>query len=149
MASNSSPDAWKRLCQAWLCEARAKLQQDALRVEDLDQLAQILEPAGGSDLHRDQRRQRLLYLHASDPSITAQVIGMALHEPVAGGAEAIGQRDQWPYPTVHEAIQDGWQVINIPNQLARFDDRDLDILGYEFVLQKWSDGYDDGESPPG
>ena len=31
---------------------------------------------------------------------------------------------------------DGWQVIQFPNQLAPFDDREIDILGYEFILQQ-------------
>ena len=40
------------------------------------------------------------------------------------------------YQTVHEAIMDGWEVIHFPDQQAPFDDREIDVLGYEFILQK-------------
>jgi hypothetical protein len=82
-------------------------------------------------------RQRLLYLHAATPSIRSRVIGMALHEPVPGSVtEITPEAPEWPYGTVHDAILDGWQVIHFPQQLAPFDDREIDILGYEFILQK-------------
>jgi hypothetical protein len=84
-----------------------------------------------------QLRQRLLYLHAATPSIRSRVIGMALHEPVPGSVTEIAPEEQeWSYGTVHDAILDGWQVIHFPQQLAPFDDREIDVLGYEFVLQK-------------
>jgi ectoine hydroxylase-related dioxygenase (phytanoyl-CoA dioxygenase family) len=82
-------------------------------------------------------RQRLLYLHAATPSIRSQVVGMALHEPVPGSRTEIDPAPrEWPYATVHDAVLDGWQVIHFPQQLAPFDDREIDVLGYEFVLQK-------------
>ncbi len=82
-------------------------------------------------------RQRLLYLHAATPSIRAQVIGIAQHEPVRGSVTQITTEGQeWPYATVHDAVVDGWQVIQFPDQRAPFDDREIDILGYEFILQQ-------------
>jgi phytanoyl-CoA dioxygenase PhyH len=94
-------------------------------------------PLDGAIDHGKVTRQRLLYLHAATPSIRSRVIGMALHEPVAGSITEISPDPQeWPYGTVHDAVLDGWQVIHFPQQLAPFDDREIDILGYEFVLQK-------------
>jgi hypothetical protein len=88
-------------------------------------------------------RQRLLYLHAATPSLRSQVIGMALHEPVRGTLTQITTEGQeWPYGTVHDAILDGWHVIQFPEQRAPFDDREIDILGYEFILQKLAE-YDE------
>jgi hypothetical protein len=43
---------------------------------------------------------------------------------------------EWPYNTVHEAIVDGWQIVQFPHHQAPFNDRDLDVVGYEFILQK-------------
>jgi hypothetical protein len=37
---------------------------------------------------------------------------------------------------VHGAIVDGWQVVQFPHLQAPFDDSDLDVVGYEFILQK-------------
>jgi hypothetical protein len=88
-------------------------------------------------VQRRKVRQRVLYLHAATPSIRSKVVGMALHEPVRGSiTELSGQPQDWPYATVHDAILDEWQVIQFPVQLAPFDDREIDILGFEFILQK-------------
>ena len=115
----------------WIDEARAKLKNSGLQKDDLDQLRQIISA------DRKSTRQRLLYLHAATPGIRSQVIGMALHEPVEGSVTEIATAEQeWPYNTVHDAILDGWQVIHFPDQRTEFDDREIDILGYEFILQK-------------
>ncbi|MBI2192516.1 MAG: hypothetical protein HYU36_11085 [Planctomycetes bacterium] len=120
----------KESCRAWLDRARKKLAQGTFTEKDLEQLEGLLKGLAST-------RQRLLYLHASEPCLHAPVIGMALHEPEPGATERLGERKKWPYATVHEAILDGWQVIHFPNQLAPFDDREVDILGFEFILQKW------------
>ena len=115
----------------WIDEARAKLENSGFQKGDLDQLHRIISA------NRSGTRQRLLYLHAATPSIRSQVIGLALHEPVEGSVTEIMTEEQdWSYDTVHDAILDGWQVIHFPDQRTEFDDREIDILGYEFILQK-------------
>ena len=117
--------------EGWIAEARAKLQNGGIQKDDLNQLHRIISA------NREDTRQRLLYLHAATPSIRSQVIGMALHEPVQGSVtEIITEEPDWPYNTVHDAVLDGWQVIHFPDQRTEFDDREIDILGYEFILQK-------------
>ncbi|MCC7261601.1 MAG: hypothetical protein IT369_03670 [Candidatus Latescibacteria bacterium] len=82
-------------------------------------------------------RQRLLYLHAGSPSIRSPLVGTALHEPVAGSLTQIDPlAPELPYTCVHDAILDGWRVIHFPLQTAPFEDREIDIMGYEFVLEK-------------
>jgi hypothetical protein len=116
--------------EAWLDKTRTKLKNGALGTAELNELAQILEQA-------QSVRQRLLYLHAATPSIRSQVIGAALHEPIAGSVtEITTEGHEWDYRTVHDAILDGWQIIHFPDQRASYDDREIDILGYEFILQK-------------
>ncbi|MAE64047.1 MAG: hypothetical protein CMJ18_07205 [Phycisphaeraceae bacterium] len=127
----------KQHCERWLETARRKLEAGGLGGADLDALGRILDDAPPGC------RQRLLYLHANGPSLHAKIIGMALHEPVKGGRELAGQRDEWPYDTVHDAILDGWQIVHFPQQLAPFDDREVDMIGFEFIGQKWSS--DDGD----
>lgn len=115
----------------WIDDARAKLESGRIQQGDLDQLQCIISA------NRGCIRQRLLYLHAATPNIRSQVIGMALHEPVQGSVtEIVTEEQEWPYDTVHDAILDGWQVIHFPDQRTEFDDREIDILGYEFILQK-------------
>ena len=85
-----------------------------------------------------QPRQRLLYLHARTPGVMSDVIAMTTIEPQPGFKPMLEPRpvDEWPYKTVHEAIVDGWQIVQFPHHQAVYDDRDIDIVGYEFILQK-------------
>jgi len=84
-----------------------------------------------------QQRQRLLYLHAQKPSIRAEVVGVALHEPIADSVTEIDpEAVDIPYKTVHAAIVDGWRVVHFPDQRGRFEDREIDVIGYEFILEK-------------
>jgi hypothetical protein len=82
-------------------------------------------------------RQRLLYLHARTPSVFSDILGLTRVEPVGGfRAEISAQVQDWPYSTVHDAVVDGWQVVQFPQHQAPFDDCELDLVGYEFILQK-------------
>lgn len=84
-----------------------------------------------------QPRQRLLYLHARTPSVFSEILGLTPVEPVPGYKVEISGGDfDWPYNTVHDAMVDGWQVVQFPHLQAPFDDRELDVVGYEFILQK-------------
>jgi hypothetical protein len=112
----------------WLTEAEGKSASSGISLEDLQNLKRIAAKAAP--------RQRLLYLQARTPSITAPVIGMAQHEPYKGQADTLRTRPDWPYETVHDAIIDGWQVIQFPDLMAPYDDRELSYVGYEFILQK-------------
>lgn len=118
----------KQAVQTWLDTASADAASNGNNAEKLQQLQKII--------HRADQRQHLLYLHTRTPSVTASVIGMSHHEPVAGGTDSIRTRTDWPYETVHDAIIDGWQVVHFPNLMAPYDDRELNYTGYEFVLQK-------------
>ena len=109
----------------WAAAARRRLGDGAFCTADLDELDSIL--------HGNSPRQRLLYLHARDPSVTADVIGWAEHP----GEDPGGVDPVRPYATVVAAIQDGWRAIHFPQQLAPFDDRETDLVGYEFILERF------------
>jgi hypothetical protein len=122
---------------AWAEDARRKLQAGTLSEADLDRL---LADARGS---RCRLRQRLLYLHTVNPSIYADLVAAAIHEPVAGAVTGIDpQAPELPYRNVHDAIVEGWRVVHFPQQRAPFDDREIDLMGHEFILEKL-EVYDD------
>ena len=115
--------------EQWIRKAQEKITNSSICETDLDQLASIVS---SQDI-----RQRILYIHSVTPSIRSQIVAMSLHEPVRDCVTEIDPDfDQWPYRSVHDAILDGWQIIQFPDQRANFDDREIDILGYEFILQK-------------
>lgn len=120
-----------QLLEQWVAEARNKLRSSSLAEEDLEALLQSTRSLGG------KLRQRLLYLHAATPNIGSPLLAAALHEPVDGGLQQLDPgAAELPYKSVHDALRDGWQVIHFPLQMVPFDDRENDILGYEFILQK-------------
>ncbi len=82
-------------------------------------------------------RQRLLYLHANTVSVQANVLNATLYEPQPGAFAKIDPAaTPIPYETVQQAILDGWRVIQFPDPRAPFSDREIDLLGYEFILEK-------------
>ncbi len=113
--------------QAWVSDARAKVAKGTFSLGDLDCLEGLLSAAV-----EPGTRQRLLYLHAREPSVTAEVIAWAEHPSEDPG----GLPPARPYPTVLAAIADGWRAIQFPQQLAPFDDRETDLVGCEFILEK-------------
>ena len=89
-------------------------------------------------------RQRLLYLHARTPNVFSEILGYTLIEPTKGyKAEITANIPDWPYQTVHGALVDGWQIVQFPQLQAPIDDTDLDVVGYEFILQKLKDIHDE------
>ncbi len=82
-------------------------------------------------------RQRLLYLHARTPSVFSDILGYTQIEPTEGyQVEISGGEFEWAYATVHDALVDGWQIVQFPHLQSPFSDTDLDVIGYEFILQK-------------
>ena len=115
--------------EQWIHSAQKKIDNDSICQADLDYLSSILLS--------QHIRQRILYIHAVTPSIRSQLIAMSLHEPIKDQITEIDpDYGEWPYRSVHDAVLDGWQIVQFPDQRANFDDREIDILGYEFILQK-------------
>lgn len=130
---DNTADPQAESVESWVAEARRKVEEGTLGPPDLDRLVSL----------RNRTRQRLLYLHAGSPSIYSDVVAAAMHEPVAGSMTEIDPMSlELPYETVHDAIVDGWRVIHFPNQQAFFDDREIDVIGYEFILEKLENYHD-------
>ena len=84
-----------------------------------------------------QPRQRLLYIHAQTPNPLSPVLEMTTYEPVAGfKVELTAEEPELRYATVHAALVDGWQIVQFPLHQAEYDDDEIDMVGYEFILQK-------------
>ena len=119
----------------WLNEAEGKSEQGALSTSQIDELRRLVNHTAS--------RQRLLYLHTQAPSVKSKVVGMAQHEPVPDGTDTLRTRQEWPYNTVHDAIVDGWQVIQFPNLQSPYDDQEMSYVGFEFILQKLEEVVDE------
>ena len=93
-----------------------------------------------------QTRQRLLYLHAQYATIHSQVISFAKHEPGKPAPDngITAEPVDWPYDTVYAAMMDGWHVVSFPQLRGPRHDGQIDLMGYEFILQKL-EPYEDGK----
>ncbi|MBT9584484.1 hypothetical protein IV102_14165 [bacterium] len=83
-----------------------------------------------------QRRQRLLYIYALQPTVRALVVATTLHEVSGSLCQIDPQAPELPYQCVMDAIADGWRVIHFPDHRGPYREGRMDMLGYEFVLEK-------------
>jgi len=82
-------------------------------------------------------KQRLLYLSTQSTDPRSPAISQALHDPVKGTIVEIdptlGSLD---YESVHDAICDGWRVVHFPDQRGALTDSDVEVIGFQFILEK-------------
>ena len=84
------------------------------------------------------QRQHLLYIYALQPTVRAPIVATTLHEPgVACQIDPL--QPELPYQSVLEAMADGWRVIHFPDHRGPFQEGRMDMLGYEFILEKLHD----------
>ena len=82
-------------------------------------------------------KQRLLYLSAESTDPRSQAISQALHEPVVGSIVEIDPTSTGiDYESVHAAVIDGWRIVHFPDQRGTLADTGVDVLGYQFILEK-------------
>src|SRR5688500_15671595 len=96
-------------------QAKSDLALGALTESHLNELLHAALAGAG------KVRQRLLYIHAAQPSVRSPLVGSALHEPVPGSITQIDPlAEELPYANVFDAILDGWRVVQFPDQRAPF-----------------------------
>lgn len=83
------------------------------------------------------KKQRLLYLFSATPNVFSGISSHTFIEPVKGFRPEITlEGHNCPFGCVHDAIVEGWQIIKFPVQEFPIEDKEIDQLGYEFILQK-------------
>lgn len=82
------------------------------------------------------KSQRLLYLQATNTSVTSSVEGMSIVDG-DGAHNGPDEPEDWPYQTVHEAMLDGWRIVKFPEMtLMLVGENETYGLGCEFILEK-------------
>jgi hypothetical protein len=82
-------------------------------------------------------KQRLLYLSAQSTDPQSRVISQALHEPIRGSLVEIDPtKTELDYESVHDAICNGWRVVHFPDQRGSLNGSEIEVFGYQFVLEK-------------
>lgn len=82
-------------------------------------------------------KQRLLYLSGQSTDPRSPAISQALHEPVRGSIVEIDPTKPSHNPDpFYEAICDGWRVVHFPDQRGSLEGSEVEVFGYQFVLEK-------------
>tara|TARA_A100001037_G_scaffold78356_2_gene70312 strand:+ start:553 stop:828 length:276 start_codon:yes stop_codon:yes gene_type:complete len=82
-------------------------------------------------------KQRLLYLSSQSTDPRSPAISQALHEPVKGTIVEIDPtKTGIDYDSVYDAICDGWRVVHFPDQRGSIEYSQIEVYGYQFVLEK-------------
>ena len=105
---------------------------DTLTEQDLQQVLENVK----NEIDAAAKPQRLLYLQATNTSVTSAVEGMSIvdGDGVHNGPD---EPEDWPYQTVHEAILDGWRIVKFPEMtLMLVGENETYGLGCEFILEK-------------
>ncbi len=88
-------------------------------------------------------KQRLLYLSSQSTDPRSPAISQALHEPVKGTIVEIDPtKTGIDYDSVYDAICDGWRVVHFPDQRGSIEYSEIEVYGYQFVLEKM-EGFND------
>tara|TARA_Y100000814_G_scaffold266542_1_gene220450 strand:+ start:675 stop:941 length:267 start_codon:yes stop_codon:yes gene_type:complete len=79
-------------------------------------------------------KQRLLYLSCESTHPQSPTVSAAFYEPIEGSVTEIDPTmKELAYNSVHEAVIDGWRIVHFPDQRGS---EDMDIIGYQFILEK-------------
>ena len=83
-------------------------------------------------------RQKLLFLYARNPDLYSEVGAWSVYDATGKEHHTTGDSDAPPYRSVFAAMQDGWRVIQVPQQFPAYPGMELTtaFLRFEYVLEK-------------
>jgi hypothetical protein len=83
-------------------------------------------------------RQQLLFLYLTHPNPSADTIAWSLFDGSGGASRTSGDADAPPYPSVVAAMQDGWRVMQVSQQIPPHPGMEhrTSYLPYEFILER-------------
>ncbi len=87
-------------------------------------------------------RQKLLILWVRTPDLYSPVGAWTIYDSTRDrAAHTTGDSDTPPYPSVFDAMRDGWRVIQLPQQFPAYPGMELTtaFLRFEYILEKWEE----------
>jgi hypothetical protein len=85
-----------------------------------------------------QLRQKLLVLYSQSPDLNSPVGAWAIYDGTGKEQHTTGDSDKPPYTSVVGAMQDGWRVIQFPQQFPAYPGMEYNtaFLKFEYILEK-------------
>ncbi len=86
-------------------------------------------------------RQKLLILYSHTPDLKSGVTAWTTYDSTGREQHTTGDSDTPPYKSVFSAMQDGWRVIQLPQQFPAYPGMELSTsyLRWETVLEQLVD----------
>ena len=83
-------------------------------------------------------RQQLLVLHLHTPDLNSHVVAWAMYDGTGQKRYTTGDSETPPYNSAVEAMQDGWRVIQFPQQFSAYPGMEYSTsyLRFEYILEK-------------
>lgn len=83
-------------------------------------------------------RQQLLFLYLSHPNPEADSIAWSFFDGTGSKKRTSGDADAPPYTSVIAAMQDGWRVMQVSQQMPPHPGMEhrTSYLPYEFILER-------------
>ena len=85
-----------------------------------------------------QIRQKLLVLYTHSPDLHSAAVAWSLYDGTGKDRSSSGDSEVPPYASVVTAMQDGWRVVQFPQQYPAHPGMEYNTsyLKYEYVLEK-------------
>ena len=83
-------------------------------------------------------RQKLLILYCRTPDLKSGVGAWSIYDATGKERHTTGDSETPPYASVFAAMQDGWRVIQFPQQFPPYPGMELSTsyLPFEYILEK-------------
>ena len=83
-------------------------------------------------------RQKLMFLYCRTPDLHSEIGAWTLYDATGKEHHTTGDSETPPYPTVFAAMEDGWRVLQVPQQFPAYPGMELttSYLRFEYVLEK-------------
>lgn len=83
-------------------------------------------------------RQKILILYSATPDLHSGIGAWAIYDGTGKEHHTTGDSTEPPYRSVLAAMQDGWRVIQFPQQFPAYPGMELNTsyLRFEYILEK-------------
>ncbi len=84
-----------------------------------------------------QFRQKILILYLNTPDLKSRVVAWSIFDGTGKQQHTTGDSDEPPYSSVLHAMEDGWRVIQFPQQFPAYPGMEYQTayLKFEYILE--------------
>ena len=83
-------------------------------------------------------RQKILILYLRAPNLDSSVVSWSIYDGTGKQQHTTGDSEKPPYSSVLHAMEEGWRVIQFPQQFPAYPGMEYQTsyLRFEYILEK-------------